>query len=91
MPFFAACAGGPATIRPVRPPLPDARALEEFELVCQPDEAGCRPTQIRVEVCASELEAGCAVRDGIHDLLSELEAYDRYVAELRGDEVPDPD
>jgi hypothetical protein len=45
-------------------------------------------------VCRSSEEAGCDVRRGIHDLLGELDAYDDYVAELRGEEVledPEPD
>jgi hypothetical protein len=87
---LSACAGSVASIRPDRPPLPDAEAIEELVLVCQPtanEERPCSPTRIQVEVCGSDLEEGCKVRSGIHDLVSELDAYDDYVAELRGDEV----
>lgn len=93
--FSLGCAASVAVIRPQRPPLGDARSDEEFLLVCQPkvvedDEdmwLACQPTRIQVEVCESELEEGCKIRMGIHDLLSELDAYDDYIVKLRGEEV----
>ena len=82
------CAADVQSLRPNRPPWPSDQAVDELELVCQPDEDGCRPTRVVVEVCASSGDPGCDVRRGFHDFLSELEAYDRYVAELRGDPPP---
>jgi len=92
-----ACAGSAPVILPRRPPLPDETAIREAELLCAPPEdaeslEGCRPTRIKVEICESSEEAGCDVRRGLADLLSGLDAYDDYVAELRGEKVlPEPE
>jgi hypothetical protein len=51
------------------------------------DPRKCRPTRITVEVCSSDLEEGCTTRQGIHDLLAELDVYDDYVTRLRGEKV----
>lgn len=84
-----ACAADVVATRVRRPPMPGDAAIDEFVLVCQPgDGDSCRPTRIVVEVCESALEAGCETRRGLHDFLSELDAFDCYVAELRGEEVP---
>jgi len=59
-------------------------------LLCQPtgDEGRpCRPTRVSVEVCETSLEEGCDVRKGVHDFFSEVDAYDDYVVELRGEEI----
>lgn len=68
--------------------MPGDRAVDELVLVCQPDEAGCRPTRVSVDVCELATDAGCEVRSGLHDFLSDLAAYDDYVARLRGDPSP---
>lgn len=84
------CAANVAVVRVDRPPLPNEAALEELELVCQPTDdpdRPCRPTRIRVEVCPHEADEGCKVRGGFEDLISELDVYDDYVADLRGEEV----
>lgn len=89
MPVLAwswSCAGAPVAGLPNRPPQASGAAIDEFELVCQPDAEGCRPTRIVVEVCESETDAGCATRRGLHDFLAEWVAYDRYVARLRGED-----
>lgn len=78
-----------AAIRPRRPPLPNDRALDELVLVCQPDADGCRPTRVEVVICAAETDEGCLVRDGFYGLTQELDVYDDYVRELRGEEVPE--
>lgn len=75
-----------AAVRVRKPPATNDRAIDELVLVCQPTDAGCSPTRIRVERCSSPEEEGCRVRDGIHDLLSELEAYRDYVDALNGEE-----
>jgi len=89
---WVGCAGGIALGRPRRPPMPPDPAIDELELVCSPDPdpkvPGCRPTRITVEVCESDLDAGCTTRRGLHDFLSELDAYDCYVAKLRGEVEP---
>lgn len=84
-----ACAGSIAAIRPRRPPLPNDRALDELFLLCQPDADKCRPTRVEVEVCATETDEGCTMRDGFYGLAQELDVYDDYVRELRGEEVPE--
>ncbi len=87
--FSIGCATGTGdAIRLARPPLPNDQALNEWVLVCQPRDGDCQPTRIVVEVCENELDKDCKVRRGLQELFSYLEAYDKYVAKLRGEEVP---
>ena len=91
------CAASVLASLPRRPPLPNDAAITEAETLCAPPEEldavePCRPTRIRVEVCSSSEETGCDVRRGLHDFLGQLDAYDDYVVELRGEKVaPDPE
>ena len=88
--FSLGCGAKLASVRPNRAPTPNFGALDEAELLCQPDERGCRPTKIWVEVCETEFVEGCTTRDEIYRFLQIMDTYEDYIRALRG-EKPEPE
>ncbi len=89
--FSLSCAGNSTVGRINSPPRVSGAAIAEAEAICQPTgnpEAPCRSVRVTIELCDPgdpDDSAYCDVARGVHDLLRDLNAYRKYVAELNGD------